>query len=59
MSDALPYTRGTHMRRLLGVRSYLNNYLACIHVCRAPGYAWNPYPPPTWDRNYLSTVTDN
>ena len=26
MCDALPYTRGTRIPRLLGVRNYLNNY---------------------------------
>ena len=26
MSDALPYTRETRIRRLLGVENYLNNY---------------------------------
>ena len=28
MSDTFPDTRGTRMPRLLGVRNYLNNYLA-------------------------------
>ena len=27
MPDALPYSRGTRVRRLLGVRCYLNNYI--------------------------------
>ena len=28
MSDGLPYTRGTHIPSLHGVRNYLNNYFA-------------------------------
>ena len=28
MSDGLPYTRGTRIPFLLGVRNYLNNYFA-------------------------------
>ena len=28
MSDALQYTRGTRIPRLLGVTNYLNNYFA-------------------------------
>ena len=28
MSDALSYTRGTHIPRVLGVRNYLKNYFA-------------------------------
>ena len=28
MPDALPYTRGSRIPRLLGIRNYLNNYFA-------------------------------
>ena len=28
MSDAIPYTRGTHIPRLFAVKKYLNNYFA-------------------------------
>ena len=28
MSDALPYMRGTRIPSLVGVRNYLNNYMA-------------------------------
>ena len=32
MCDALPYTGGTHIPRLLGVQNYLNNYFA-MNTC--------------------------
>ena len=49
MSDALPYRRGTRIRRLLGVRNYLNNNFATdkhLKLSRirvelaSPAYLW-------------------
>ena len=34
MSDALPYTSGTPIHRLLGVTNYLNNYFAYKRLTR-------------------------
>ena len=56
MSDALAYTRGANIHRLLGVRNYFDNYSAmykrltrsrlCVELA-SPAYAWNSHPPPT------------
>ena len=35
MSETLPYTRGTRIPRLLGVRNYLNNYFAYKRLTRS------------------------
>ena len=32
MSDAFPYTGGTRIHLLLGVKNYLNNYFA-MYIC--------------------------
>ena len=59
MSDALPYTRGSLIPRLRGVRNYLNNYFAYKCLTRSPirvklaspaylpVYAWKSQPPPS------------
>ena len=48
MSNALPYTRGTRIPRLVGVRNYLNNYFVmCKHLTRLH-IRVEPHPSPTW-----------
>ena len=42
------WAEGANYTWLLGVRNTLNNYFAMYKRLRAPIFAWNSHPPPTW-----------
>ena len=47
-SDALPYTRGIRILRLLGVKKYLNNYFAMYKRLTLSRIRVDSHPSPTW-----------